>query len=72
MFCVDKRPKVKAGNPELNFGEISEELSARWKSASAQVRARYEELTKGDSRRYRKEMVLYKQNVRKQQPIDEE
>jgi len=40
-FSVQIRPVVIQENPDLKFGEISKEISARWKALSAEEKAKY-------------------------------
>ena len=40
-FSVHIRPVVIQENPDLKFGEISKEISARWKALSAEEKAKY-------------------------------
>ena len=40
-FSVQIRPMVIQENPDLKFGEISKEISARWKALSAEEKAKY-------------------------------
>lgn len=40
-FSVQIRPVVIQENPDLKFGDISREISARWKNLSAEEKAKY-------------------------------
>lgn len=40
-FSVQIRPVVIQENPDLKFGEISKEISARWKALSVEEKAKY-------------------------------
>jgi hypothetical protein len=40
-FSVQIRPVVIQENPDLKFGDISREISARWKALSAEEKAKY-------------------------------
>ena len=41
LFSHDERPKIKEANPTMSFVEIGRELGRRWKKASEEVKAHY-------------------------------
>jgi len=41
VFCNEKRPEVKAKNPEATFGEMGKLLGAAWKGLSETQKAAY-------------------------------
>src|SRR5699024_8746469 len=47
-FCREERAKMA----ELNFGQQSKELGARWKSLTGEDRKKFEELASQDKLRY--------------------
>lgn len=51
-FCKEKRPEVKAQNPELSGTEITTRLGTIWKSFSLKDKAPYETLQQTDKNRY--------------------
>lgn len=38
LFSNDERPKVKAENPNIAFGEVAKVISERWKSADEKTK----------------------------------
>jgi len=41
VFCNEKRPEVKAKNPEATFGEMGKILGAMWKGLSESQKLSY-------------------------------
>jgi len=41
VFCNEKRPEVKAKNPDASFGDMGKLLGALWKNLSESQKASY-------------------------------
>jgi hypothetical protein len=52
FFVKDERAKVVAENPGMPVTEVSKVIGTRWKELSAEAKAQYETLAKGDKERY--------------------
>jgi structure-specific recognition protein 1 len=52
FFVKDERAKVVAENPGMPVTEVSKVIGTRWKELSAEAKAQYEALAKGDKERY--------------------
>jgi hypothetical protein len=39
---IEQRPKVRAENPKLKFGQVAKKIGAMWRALSPQERAVYE------------------------------
>lgn len=39
VFCTEKRPEVKAANPEASFGELGKILGSLWKNIDEKEKA---------------------------------
>lgn len=46
LFCADKRPDIKAANPEAGFGDTTKLLAAAWKECSEEEEQKYQALAK--------------------------
>jgi HMG-box domain len=57
MFFREERQKVL----NLDFQTMGKEISSRWRNTSKGDRARFEELAKEDSRRYKNEVQLFEE-----------
>ena len=61
FFCFSKkmRPKIKAENPDLSFGELGKKLGEIYRGLSDEDKVEYEDMAKADKERYKKEMAAY-------------
>ena len=60
FFSVEMRPKLKAENPDIKFGEIGKKLGELFRNLSPEEKERYEKKAAQDKVRHKKEMEAYK------------
>ncbi|CAF1156193.1 unnamed protein product [Didymodactylos carnosus] len=60
LFQADTRPKIKAENPSMAFGDLAKAIGSEWKSAKPEMKKHYEKLAEKEKARYEKEMIAYK------------
>ena len=60
-FSLSERPKIKAAEPELSFGDTAKRVGDRWKGLSAAAKAPYVAKAEADARRHEREMASYQQ-----------
>jgi len=60
FFSTDKRPLLRAENPELKITEIAKLLGIQWNALSAEGKAPYDEQARADKERYAAELAAYK------------
>ena len=63
FYSQERRPDVKAKNPNIAFGEVAKKIGAEWKKLTDSKKAKYLKLAKKDKARYLKEMANYKPPV---------
>jgi hypothetical protein len=51
IFSMEKRPQVKAENPEFAFGDITKELGRMWQALSAEDKKIYQQKAEEDKQR---------------------
>ena len=61
FFSLSERPKVKAAEPELSFGETAKRVGETWKGLSDAAKAPYVAKAEADARRHAREMASYQQ-----------
>ena len=61
FFSLSERPKIKAAEPELSFGDTAKRVGDRWKGLSDAAKAPYVAKEEADARRHEREMVSYLQ-----------
>jgi len=59
FFSIEQRPIVKKDNPDIAFGDIAKEISAKWKDLDAHDKKKYDKLAEADKKRYEKEKDNY-------------
>lgn len=57
LFSVEYREKLHREQPHLNFKDLAQRLSERYKDLSAEERSYYDDLAKKDKLRYQQEML---------------
>ncbi len=62
LFAQDERPDIKKGNTSLSVGDISKEISLRWKKVSDDVKKRYEQKAAVEKQKYEKRLAEYKKS----------
>lgn len=60
LFSMAERPKVKAENPDIKFGDIARMISARYKAMSDSERAKWDKKAAAEKERYAEEMEEYR------------
>ena len=60
-FSGDKRPKLKADDPNLTVAEIAKHLGAAWKIMTLEQKKPYEDIARDDRGRYEREMNCYRE-----------
>lgn len=60
IFSNEMRPKLKAENPDLKFGEVGKKLGELFRALSPEEKEKYEKLAQKDKARFKKEMDAYK------------
>ena len=58
-FSNDRRPKIKANNPELSFGDLARQVGKEYKLLTAEEKVVYDEKAATDKVRYQKQMANY-------------
>ena len=61
FFSLSERPKVKAAEPDLSFGETAKRVGETWKGLSDAAKAPYVAKAEADARRHAREMASYQQ-----------
>jgi len=59
IYSTENRPRLKAENPDLSFGDCAKILSDEFKQLPEKDRAKYEKLAEDDKLRYQREMESY-------------
>jgi len=59
LFANDMRPKLKASQPDLSFGEVSKTLGAEWKKVKPEVKDHYEKLAAKGKDKYESDLAYY-------------
>lgn len=59
FFCQEKRPHVKAINPDYTIGDVAKVLGKEWKELDEDDKKPFEELAKKDRKRYDQEKKDY-------------
>lgn len=62
------RPKLKAEQPDLSFGELGKTLGQMFRGLSSEEKSKYEALAKADKERYKQQVAQYE---KKQQAADD-
>jgi structure-specific recognition protein 1 len=52
LFMEEQHAIVKAANPEASFAQLSKQVGEKWKSLTADDKAKYEALALADKDRY--------------------
>jgi len=60
LFQADTRPKIKAENPDMAFGDIAKAIGTEWKNVKPETKKHYEKLAEKEKARYEKDMASYK------------
>ena len=55
FFSAAKRPKIKASNPDMPFGDVAKELARRWKEMGEGEKKEFEEMAVADRLRIAEE-----------------
>ena len=63
FYSLDKRPGVKAKNPEFGVGKLAQRLAEHWRIMSPPERDPYESLARQDKERYEVELKAYKRGT---------
>jgi hypothetical protein len=63
FFSAEERVKVKEDNPSLGFGDITKQVSAKWKEMTDDDKEPYLKLAQQDKERYEKEMSKFKSSA---------
>lgn len=63
FYSLDKRPGIKAQNPEFGVGKLAQRLAENWRVMSPHERNPYESLARKDKQRYESELKSYKQGT---------
>jgi len=66
FYLRDVRPKFVSKNPKKSLGDISKMISAAWKELTAEEKAKYEQKSNEDKKRYVLEMEMWIENNKKQ------
>ncbi|GAM20335.1 hypothetical protein SAMD00019534_035100 [Acytostelium subglobosum LB1] len=62
FFSKEKRPQVKAENPEATFGKIGSLLGKLWEKLDAEGKETYEKMAMEDKKRWEMEKKVYDEN----------
>ncbi len=65
FFSLERRPDVKAENPEYGVGKMAQCLSERWKTMNASEKDQYEQMARKDKERYEQELKAFKRGMYK-------
>lgn len=60
LYSNAVRNDVKAGNPDLKFGQIAQAISRQFKALSADERAHWDRKAADDKERYQRDMSIYR------------
>ena len=63
FYSLDKRPGIKAENPEFGVGKLAQRLAEHWRIMSPPERDPYESLARQDKERYEVELKAYKRGT---------
>ncbi len=63
LYMNAHRAEYKAAHPEAKLTEVTKGVSADWKTVTAEVKAKYEELSAKDKERYVAAMAAYKSTL---------
>lgn len=66
LFCNSIREEVMKANPNLDMGQVSKILGARWKSATEEVKEQFKADAEKDKERYRVEIEAYTKKLHEQ------
>jgi hypothetical protein len=58
-FSNEMRPKVKAQNPEMSFGDMGKKLGEMFRALTPEEKRKYEKKAEDDKDRYKKEQAAY-------------
>jgi ABC-type transporter MlaC component len=58
-FSNEMRPKVKAENPDLSFGDMGKKLGEMFRGLTPEEKRKYEKKAEDDKDRYKKEQADY-------------
>ena len=61
LFTAEERPKIKAEDPSLSFGEIAKLIGQRWKEVDPEDKKRYEKIAEEGKKKYDIDMAAYKE-----------
>lgn len=59
FFANERRPGLKAEQPDLGFGELTKTIAAEWNSMSDAAKKPYNDKAAKDKERYTKEKAAY-------------
>jgi len=59
LFANDMRPKLKATQPDLSFGEVAKTLGAEWKKAKPETKDHYDKLAAKGKDKYESDLAYY-------------
>ena len=65
FFSLERRPEVKAENPEFGVGKLAQCLAERWKKMNASEKDQYEQMARKDKERYEQELKAFKRGMYK-------
>jgi hypothetical protein len=60
LYSNATRAQVRAGNPDLAFGQVAQEISKNFKALPDEERAYWDEKAAQDKERYQTEMAAYR------------
>lgn len=66
LFSNSIREEVMKANPNLDMGQVSKILGARWKSATEEVKEQFKADAEKDKERYRVEIEAYTKKLHEQ------
>ena len=64
-FSEDKRPGIKAKNPDMKFGEIQKVIGAAWTKQTTEETTKWLNMAMKDKERFNQEMLDYKNHKNK-------
>ncbi|KAJ3432731.1 high mobility group protein dsp1 [Anaeramoeba flamelloides] len=59
FFYTENRKQIKEENSDMNFGEVTTEISKRWKAIKEKEKKKYIKMAKDDKKRYQKEKTKW-------------
>ena len=65
FFSLERRPEVKAVNPDFGVGKLAQCLAERWKVMDSSQKSTYEQMARRDKERYEQELKAYKRGLYK-------